>query len=101
MCHLCRAPGRPIFLDRWHKTQCLLCSCPDPDLWRLLCTAIISRGMLLPFDLLASSLSPVMQEHVYLGHLRDDVPDVLAALLQLEKAIKRNNPRLLETAAEG
>lgn len=42
-----------------------------------------------------------MQEHVYLGHLTDDVPNVLAALLQLEKAIKRNNPRLLEAAAEG
>ena len=42
-----------------------------------------------------------MKEHVYLGHLTDAEPDVLAALLQLEKAIKRNNPRLLEAAAEG
>lgn len=54
-----------------------------------------------PCDPLFSSLSRVMQEHVYLGHLTDDVPNVLAALLQLEKAIKRNNPRLLEAAAEG
>ena len=46
-------------------------------------------------------LSHVMQEHVYLGHLTDAEPDVLAALLRLEKAIKRNNPRLLEAAAEG
>ena len=59
------------------------------------------QGMHQPCDVSASTLSHVMQEHVYLGHLRDDMPDILAALLQLEKAIKRNNPRLLEAAGEG
>ena len=38
----------------------------------------------------------VLQEHVYFRNLADETPDILAELLQLEGALPRYNPRILE-----
>lgn len=37
-----------------------------------------------------------LQEHVYYKAIQDGTPDILAELLQLEGALQRYNPRLIE-----